>query len=160
MGVAGKIRICRELQPEWRIVILPGRQIIGPEQLISPFERLNRDLLAGLQLLQYQNAGTDGAVKMAVFRSHEREAGQLGDMASHRLIFGDAAAENDFALWRFLATEERIDNISSKSPAQPVADLVQLIAFLLGMNEVGLGEDGTARGDLRAFSGAAAGDFA
>ena len=78
-------------------------------------------------------------------------------MCDHRPVAGNAAAENDGRANRFPA-HESIDDVPGDTLAQAIAYLGQRKAFLLGVSQVGLGEDGAAGGNFRRGPGAPEGE--
>ena len=63
-------------------------------------------------------------------------------------VAGHAAGKNN-RIRRHASAEKRIHDIFGQSQTQPIADLLQAVAFLLRMHEVGFGKHRAARGDFR-----------
>ena len=126
------------------------------EQLLrrGKVERLGA-CVALAQLFEEEEGGADGSVEVAVGGDGQREAGEALDMFGHRPVSRDPAAEDQLAMQAAVPGEEDVDEVFGQTETQAVADLVQAVALLLGVDEVRLGEDRAARGDLRTLALAA-----
>ena len=69
-------------------------------------------------------------------------------MLDHGGIHGNAAGQNQRCVY-FRIGNECVNDVFCQAFAQPVADLPYGITFLLGVNQIGFGKHGAARGDLR-----------
>ena len=110
---------------------------------------------AGVGFLQQAQGGAGGAVR-TLFADQLR-AQHAVEVCDHRPIAGNAAAENNGRA-NGLPANEGIDDVAGHALAQAIADLRQRKAFLLGVSQIGLGEDGAAGGDFRRGPGAPEGD--
>ena len=69
-----------------------------------------------------------------------------------RRVQGDPAAEQK-RLRQVCAPGHGVGNVLGQAVAKPVADRLQSVALLLGVDQIGLGENGAARGDAGARGG-------
>ena len=129
------------------------------QEIIGRGKHQRRTILARLMLSQHLQRRPHGPIEMTVIGCHDRCPDQVFDMPDHGPVLGYPAAEDNLAV-DLPGAENGIDNVFSKAAAEAIADLVQLIPFLLGMNQIGLGKDGTARGYAGTVPGTRAGDLA
>jgi len=76
---------------------------------------------------------------------------QLGQVPDDRTVFRHPACKDD-RLRRRLPAEQRVVHVGREAAAEAVADGRETVAFLLGVDQICLGENGAARGYARDFA--------
>jgi len=103
--------------------------------------------------LRSQNQGcAERAVHVRMLVGHELPGDHRLQVALDRSVAAHSACEHDASLRGSLPAEQRVNDVCRESMTQTVADRLERIALLLGMDEIGLGKYRTARGDLRSNS--------